>query len=318
MANSEKSKFFSKKNKFYFSKSIIVDWIVLIIIAILVGLSALVHPFERQFSLDDVTISHPHKGDTITMMALVIGGALICFVVITGFQYYKKDLKYNYHQAVIGECLNVAASTLFAHVIKNMVGRYRPDFISVCDVDWEKVEEQYSYYYNISSTSSVNYGPRNLFNTTICKTSREELFEERRSFPSGHSAFAFCTMTYLSLYIAGQIHLLDKKSHLWKYFVVSLPMLLAVVVPLTRVFDYRHHWQDVTVGSILGVFFGIITYYYYYPSLSSPNCDIPYQRYDNSQVTPDKPEIMEASMDKDYNDSRDYVDNKGLVNKELV
>jgi len=321
MTDSVNSEFFSKSNKFYFSKSIITDWIVLIIIMALMGLSSLIHPFERQFELDDATISHPHKGDTITMMVLVVVGLAICVVVITGIQYYKKDLKYNYHQAIIGLCLAFSITTLFSHVIKNMVGRYRPDFISVCDVDWAKVEEQYSYYYNISSTKGENFGPRNLFNTTICKTPREELFEERRSFPSGHSSFGFSIMIYLALYIAGQIHLLDKKSHIWKYFVVSLPVLLGIVVPLTRVFDYRHHWQDVTVGSIIGIIFGILTYYYYYPSLRSPNCDIPYQRYKNdTQPVSNKPLNIETSIstDKDYSDSREYVDNKGLVNKELV
>jgi len=68
-----------------------------------------------------------------------------------------------------------------------MVGRYRPDFISVCDVDFSKVEEQYRYYQNITNNNE-NYGPRNLFNTTICRASRKDLYEERKSFPSGHSS----------------------------------------------------------------------------------------------------------------------------------
>jgi len=89
-------------------------------------------------------------------------------------------------------------------------------------------------------------------------------------------------MTYLALYIAGQIHLLDKKSYVWKYLVVCLPFILAMVVPLSRVMDYRHHWQDVTIGSLIGIFFGIVTYFYYYPSLRNPNCDIPHQRYENN------------------------------------
>jgi len=87
-------------------------------------------------------------------------------------------------------------------------------------------------------------------------------------------------MTYVSLFIAGQINLMDKRSFIWKYFVVSIPYLIAIMVALSRVFDYRHHWQDVTIGSILGAFFGVITYYYYFPSLRSPRPDVPYQRYE--------------------------------------
>jgi len=85
-------------------------------------------------------------------------------------------------------------------------------------------------------------------------------------------------MSYLSLYIAGQIHLLDKKAYMWKYFAVSIPYFFAVFVAVSRVFDYRHHWQDVTIGSIIGIVFGFLSYYYYYPSLRDSSCDKPYQR----------------------------------------
>ncbi|KAG4096405.1 acid phosphatase/Vanadium-dependent haloperoxidase [Neocallimastix lanati (nom. inval.)] len=259
------------KNK----RSLAVDWIVLIVILALTGITSKIPPFERQFDLDDITISHPYKGDTVKMSVLIAFGLVSSFIVITGFQYYKKDLTYNYHQAIIGIALSMSISTLFAHFVKMFVGRYRPDFISVCDVDFDKVQEQYNSY-NISS--DIGFGPRHLFNTTICKNTKENLYEERRSFPSGHSSFSFSVMSYLSLYIAGQIHLLDKKAYMWKYFAVSIPYFFAVFVAVSRVFDYRHHWQDVTIGSIIGIVFGFLSYYYYYPSLRDSSCDKPYQR----------------------------------------
>jgi len=40
--------------------------------------------------------------------------------------------------------------------------------------------------YDISS--GIGFGPRNLFDTSICKSSKEDLIEERKSFPSGHSS----------------------------------------------------------------------------------------------------------------------------------
>lgn len=257
-------------------KTFIVDWIVLLVIIALMGITSKIPPFERQFKLDDITISHPHKGDTVKMSYLIAFGLISSFAVITGFQYFKKDLKYNYHQALMGTLLAMSFTTLISHFVKMFVGRYRPDFISVCDVDFNKVQEQYNSY---GISDDISYGPRNLFNTSICKTSKEDLYEERRSFPSGHSSFAFSTMTYLSLYIAGQIHLLDKKTHCWKYFVVSIPYFIAIFVAVSRVFDYRHHWQDVTIGSLIGLIFSYLTYFYYYPSLDNPNCDVPYQRY---------------------------------------
>jgi len=263
-----------EKKKFV---SVISDWVVLGVVLLLLWITSKIQPFERQFRLDDITISHPYKGDTVKMSHLIIFGLVSLFIIITGFQYYKRSLRYSYHQALIGILFAISLSTLFSHVVKAFVGRYRPDFISLCDVDFDKVQEHYDKF-NISS--GVGYGPRILFDTSICKTSKKNLFEERRSFPSGHSSFAFCVMSYLSLYIAGQIHLMDKKSYIWKYFVVFVPYMIAFMVALSRVFDYRHHWQDVTVGSIIGLFFGIVTYFYYFPSLFSQNCDIPYQRFE--------------------------------------
>ncbi|ORX51525.1 acid phosphatase/Vanadium-dependent haloperoxidase [Piromyces finnis] len=257
------------------SNHFLIDWVTLIIAIVLLGITAYVPPFERQFKLDDITISHPHKGDTFKMGPLVGVSSLVIIIIIAGFN-IKKFTRYNFHQALMGALFAITISTLFAHVIKMFVGRYRPDFIDVCDVDFEKVQELYNKY-NVSS--SISYGPRNLYNTTICRTSKKDLNEERRSFPSGHSSYIFSAMTYLSLFIAGQINLMDKKSYIWKYFVISLPYFVAITVALSRVFDYRHHWEDVTVGSLLGFVFGVLTYFYYFPSLYSEHSDIPYQRH---------------------------------------
>jgi len=84
-------------------------------------------------------------------------------------------------------------------------------------------------------------------------------------------------MSYLALYMAGQIHLFDGKCYLWKYCVVCVPYIFSIAIALSRVFDYRHHWEDVTVGGLIGLIVGTFTYFYYYPSLKDKNCDIPYQ-----------------------------------------
>jgi len=40
--------------------------------------------------------------------------------------------------------------------------------------------------------------------------------------------------------------------------------------------DYRHHWQDVVVGSLLGTVISYFTYRQYYPSLASDDSHRPH------------------------------------------
>jgi len=52
--------------------SFVSDWVVLAIVLILLWITSKINPFERQFKLDDITISHPYKGDTIKMSHLIV------------------------------------------------------------------------------------------------------------------------------------------------------------------------------------------------------------------------------------------------------
>lgn len=50
----------------------------------------------------------------------------------------------------------------------------------------------------------------------------------------------------------------------------------ALLVAISRTVDYRHHWQDVTVGAILGTGLAIFAYHQYYPPLWSDASDEPF------------------------------------------
>jgi len=239
-------------------------------------------PIERQFAIDDITISHPHKEDTIKMVYLLPFCLIITPVIMVLFQKSKKRLGFDLHQAIIGAVFSYMLTGVIGVILKKICGRLRPDFLTVCKPDYALVEQQYNYY-NISH--EISYGPRNLFNSTICTASAKEVSKERTSFPSSHTYTAFSIMAYLALYIAGQIHLLDKKCYIWKFVVVTIPYIFSVVVAMSRVFDYRHNWEDVFAGGLLGLVIGTITYFYYFPSLLDPNCDIPYQNRKEIEIS---------------------------------
>ena len=78
------------------------------------------------------------------------------------------------------------------------VGRPRPDLIARCMAP-------------LGSTDHLQYG---LSTVEICtNTNIFQLNDGFKSFPSGHSSLSFAGLGFLSLYLAGKMHLWDKKGH---------------------------------------------------------------------------------------------------------
>jgi diacylglycerol diphosphate phosphatase/phosphatidate phosphatase len=85
------------------------------------------------------------------------------------------------HVTILGLLTTLALSSFLTDIIKNAVGRPRPDLIARCKPD---------------ETTS----PYVLVTFSVCtQTNRRILEEGWRSFPSGHSSFAFGGLGYLSL-----------------------------------------------------------------------------------------------------------------------
>jgi len=105
---------------------------------------------------------------------------------------------------------------------------------------------------------------------------------------------AFALLTYITLYLAGQLRLYHGKCRVWKYIIVSGPLFYAVYVPFTRLMDYRHHWEDVLAGALIGIFYAATLYYFIYPPLRDENCDTPTNSYKES-----KPKKVKVDDDDD-------------------
>lgn len=63
---------------------------------------------------------------------------------------------------------------------------------------------------------------------------------------------SFAGLGFLSWYLAGKIKVFDQRGHVAKLCIIFLPLLGAALVAVSRVDDYRHHWQDVCTGGVLG------------------------------------------------------------------
>ncbi|KAK7686155.1 hypothetical protein QCA50_010375 [Cerrena zonata] len=241
----------------WFSRAYLVDWLVSSLAWFIAWIIKELPPFEREFSLDDPLINHGHRKNQISGSLTWMIALIVPLVFVFSFGLFKLSA-IEVHHGALGLYTARAFTALVTEVLKNRVGRLRPDFLVRCK--W-KEELQ------------------------ACSGSLDKVLDGRRSFPSGHSSTAFSGMTFLSLWLAGVTcawcfseampsrSLLS--SRIARTCLTLFPMAFATWVAVSRVEDYRHHKEDVIVGSLIGIDTATAAYLVYFPnpflSSKSPN-----------------------------------------------
>ncbi|KAH8107123.1 PAP2-domain-containing protein [Cristinia sonorae] len=237
------------------------DWILCIGLVALFGALDNISGFKREFSLEDTSLRHPHTlHERVPNWALYIICSLTPAVLEAAVNYLTVRSWWDLHNSLLGLLLGLSLTGAITQVVKLTVGRPRPDIIARC----------------IPFPGAVD-PPLGLSNYTICTRGPGHILDDGwRSFPSGHSSLSFAGLGFLSFYLAGKLHLFDKRGQAHKSWIALTPLAGATLVAVSRTMDYRHHWQDVTAGSILGLVMSYFAYRQYYPSLASPYSHRPY------------------------------------------
>lgn len=215
------------------------------------------------FSLDDRRIQFPHaEMERVPLSMLFFYSLALPFVVIALFtvlSHRKSERKWHYlHVSLLGLFISLMFTSFLTDLVKNGVGRARPDLIARC-----KPKE--------------DTPPDALVTYLVCtETDHHTLHDGFRSFPSGHSSFSFAGLGYLSLFLFGQLHAGHRGADLGRFLLALLPTVGAVAIAISRVEDYRHDVYDVTAGGILGTSIAIFSYRKYFPSLLSSYAHQPY------------------------------------------
>ncbi|KAI8880613.1 acid phosphatase/Vanadium-dependent haloperoxidase [Backusella circina FSU 941] len=238
------------------------DWIlVAIMLAVFFAIDT-IHPFHREFSITDTTLMHLYATqESVPVWLLAVIAVVIPILIIASISLGYRRSWYDFHSGLLGLALALSLTCMMTDVIKITVGRPRPDMFDRC-----------------KPPPGIVDPPLRLLNYTIC-TEPFDTYEFKdgfKSFPSGHSSFSFAGLGYLAFFLAGKMHMFDGGGHTYKSFIFSIPFLGALLIAISRVRDYRHHWQDVFIGGIIGVVFSYFAYRQYYPSLAAVKSQKPH------------------------------------------
>jgi len=171
---------------------------------------------------------------------------------------------HKFHVTILGFFISIMLTCFITDVVKNAVGRPRPDLISRCK-------------------PAPGTSRDELVAIDVCtETDHHILHDGWRSFPSGHSSFAFSGLGFLALFFCGQLHVFRPRTDLGRVLLALAPLLGAALIAISRCEDYRHDAYDVTCGSILGMSIAYFSYRRYYPRLHSPKCDEPFPSRETS------------------------------------
>jgi diacylglycerol diphosphate phosphatase / phosphatidate phosphatase len=221
------------------------------------------------FRLDDRSKQYPHAlVERVSPLQNILLAGVGPLVVIIIWTIITRSGLHKTHVTILGLLISVFLTTLLTDFIKNAIGRPRPDLIDRCKPQPGTPEHD-------------------LITIDVCtETHYHTLHDGWRSFPSGHSSWAFAGLGYLSLFLAGQMHVFRPHVDFARILIFLTPLCLAALVAMSRMADYRHDKYDVTCGSLLGMAVAYTTYRRYYRPLRHRKCDTPYpSRADYAMAT---------------------------------
>lgn len=232
--------------------------VIVLIVSIVVNVPVYYqHPFQRQFYINDLTISHPYAAHERVSNGLLLlcslGIPLVSIITVWALLADKRHRWYLLYISLLGLFLSWTLNTLFTNYIKNWIGRLRPDFLARCEPKEGLPKDTLLNAVDVCTTQKV-----------------ERLLEGFRTTPSGHSSESFSGLGYLYLWLSGQLITSHPQTGLWRKIVAFLPVLGAMLIALSRTQDYRHHFVDVILGSVIGSVFAHFIYKRNFPALDSP------------------------------------------------
>lgn len=252
----------------------ISELLLLVILFVLYFLVYWIEPFQRQFVISDVTINHPfaehERVNNAALFFYAVWSPLTIIGIVSIIITKPKNKVYVTYVSIVGLLVSVFLTSVVTDLLKNFIGRHRPDFIARCIPD---------------SNADINI----LVNAIdVCTTTDyDRLKDGFRTTPSGHLSLSFAGLLYLSLWLAGQLVVTNSHLGSWRSIVAASPTLVAMLIALSRTEDYRHHFIDIIIGSSIGICIAYTSYRKHFPSITHPQSYEPYTIIEQDQQSQD-------------------------------
>ncbi|KAK5124985.1 hypothetical protein LTR85_001175 [Meristemomyces frigidus] len=244
----------------FWRKSYAGDYLGLIVLlAAYLLVQFLNEPWHRMFRLDDPRIGFPHaEVERVPVSLLFVYAAAIPLVLLILWAIILQPSLHKTHVTILGLAVTIILTSFITDVLKDAIGRPRPDLIARCK-------------------PAMTAPMHELVTVDICtETDHHTLHDGWRSFPSGHSSFAFAGLGYFAMFLASQTHAIRPRASLAVVLICLTPLLAAALIAISRLEDYRHDVGDVVCGSLLGFAVALYNWRRYYPSLLSKGCNEPH------------------------------------------
>ncbi|GKZ18960.1 phosphatidic acid phosphatase type [Aspergillus brasiliensis] len=215
----------------YFSKrlilSYILDWVLIVGVALIGYGFSQTTPNHRPFSLTDPSISFPHKEkDTVStgVLAVVAVIAPAVIIIVVSFLFINPDITtiagtsaqnarreilirkwmiklWEWNAGWMGLGVALAGAFMATQGLKDLYGKPRPDMLARCDPDISAINE-----YAISGLGRRLAGAPTMVTWEICRNKVDEMLKVDgfASFPSGHSSISFAGLMYLALWLSAK------------------------------------------------------------------------------------------------------------------
>ena len=224
-------------------------------------------PFVRGFHCDDDTIKYPYKDSTVSSGVCYFVGSGVNVILILTLEYFNliSESSNQQHRDQDGSTHPISkiylrnvycrlliwlfgsfASEFLTDIAKVTAGRLRPHFLDVC----KPMVSNGSQYLPAEAYCNLDGNRYTYVTNYYCTGIDSKQKDTRLSFLSGHSSYSAYSAAFAAFYIQSVVD--SRKFGLLKPTIQVLIISAAFYTGLTRVSDYKHHWQDVLAGLLLG------------------------------------------------------------------